>query len=92
MQNVKSKVDHYISLKKQAEQLEKEIEALQLDFKTQGVGEYTGTRGIVAVSEIAGRTTTDYKLVQTFVRIPEDVLAKCTKTGASSFRLTIKPL
>ena len=92
MENIKSKVDNYISLKKQIEQLEKELEAVQLHFKTAGAGDYVGTRGIVCVAEVAGRQTTNWKLVQTFVRIPADVLAKCTKTATSSYRMTIKPL
>lgn len=89
---IKSTVDNYISLKKQIEQLEKELEAAKLDLKSKGVGEYAGTRGIVVVAEAKGRETTDWKLVQTFVRIPADVLAKCTKIGTSSYRMTIKPL
>lgn len=88
----KTDVDTYISLKKQADDLDKQIKELQVKFKIKGVASHPGTRGIVEVSEAAGRKTTDWDKVQTFVRIPEDVLAKCTKTGESSFRMTIKPL
>lgn len=91
-QITKTDVDTYISLKKQADDLDKQIKDLQLKFKVQGNGEFVGTRGVVVVAEAAGKKTTDWKLVQTFVRIPEDVLAKCTKTGEASFRMTIKAL
>lgn len=91
-QITKTDVDTYISLKKQADDLDKQIKDLQLKFKVHGSGDYTGTRGVVVVAETEGRQTTDWKLVQTFVRIPEDVLAKCTKTGEASFRMTIKAL
>lgn len=92
MSITKTDVDTYISLKKQEADLKKEIDNMQLKFKVQGIGDYTGTRGIVKVTEAAGKTTTDWKLVQTFVRIPADVLARCTKTGESSFRMTVAPL
>ena len=84
--------DKYIQQKKDMAALEAELEATQLELKTQGEGVYTGTKGTVTVSLTAGRKTTSWSDVQKLVIIPDDVLAKCTKIGQPSYRMTIGPL
>ena len=84
--------DKYIELKKQIDALEKEQAALAAEIKAGGAAEWVGTRGIVRVAEVAGRKTVDWKQVQTFVRIPEDVLQRCTNTSAAGYRMTVHPL
>lgn len=81
--------DRYIQLKKDEKQLEADMEDIQMQLKSAGEGVYTGTMGKVTVAKVAGRKVTSWADVQKLVIIPDDVLAKCTKVGAESYRMTV---
>ncbi len=87
-----SKVDNYISLKKQLEELEKQLDAAKVEIVAMGNGQHDGTRGCVKVNSIAGRQTVDWKAVQTLVIIPQKILDQCTKVGEPSVRITLGAL
>lgn len=89
---VASKVDNYISLKKQVDALEKQMEKAKTEMIALGVGQHDGTRGCVKVNEIAGRKVIDWAKVQTLVIIPQKILDQCTSHGAASTRITLGAL
>lgn len=84
------KVDAYIDTKAQIKALEERAEALAADFKALGACKLAGSAGSVEVSEVAGRKTTDWKLVCAAANVPTNIVDKYSKIGLKGWRVTMQ--
>ena len=91
MTTVTETVDKYIRLKAEIESKSAELETLGVEIKSFGPCKLVGTAGLVEVSEVAGRKTTEWKLVCAAANVPQDVVDKYTKIGNPSYRISVTP-
>jgi hypothetical protein len=90
LDSIEDLVDAYIAQKSQIDILQAELDDLADSLKRLGIGDWTGTKGAVKISHVAGRSTTDWTAVRMRVLVPQEVVDACTKVGAPSFRITVK--
>lgn len=82
-------VDKYILLQAEIKRKTEELETLGAEIKSFGPCKLVGTAGLVEVSEVAGRKTTEWKLVCAAANVPQDVVDKYTKIGNPSYRINV---
>ena len=82
-------VDKYILLQAEIKRKTEELETLGAEIKSFGPCKLVGTAGVV--SAVAGRKTTEWKLVCAAANVPQDVVDKYTKIGNPSYRINVTP-
>ena len=81
-------VDDYLILCREIDELEAKKKLQAEAFKALGPCVIRGGVGAVEITAVVGRQTTDWKSVKIAVNIPDAVIAKYTKTGADSTRIS----
>ena len=91
MTTVTETVDRYIRLKAEIAAKEEELDKLGAEIKSLGPCKLVGSAGMVEVSEVAGRKTTEWKLVCAAANVPQETIDKYTKVGLKSYRINVTP-